>query len=131
MLRPTRSWTSRAKAVAANEKSLKHWIFWNLVLRKGLPHTVAAVIVKLAVPNGSRHVPFELFQGEGSDHDSIEVQSRGQGTMASNAPIFPKWIPIVHPTAAKENVGLMQTNFGLHLLPELWVGHLVLKRINK
>ena len=123
MLRPTRSWTSRAKAVAANEKSLKHWIFWNLVLRKGLPHTVAAVIVKLAVPDGSRHVPFELFQGEGSDHDSIEVQSRGQGTMASDAPICPKCIPAVHPAAAKVNVGLMQTNFGLHLLPELWVGH--------
>ena len=85
---------------------------------------MAVVIVNLAVPDGSRHVPFELFEGEGSDHDSIEVQSRGQGTMASDAPICPKWIPAVHPAAAKANVGLMQNDHGLHLLPEKWVGHL-------
>ena len=122
MLRPTRTWTSRVKAVAAKEQWLKHFIFWILV-QKGLPHTVAIVVVNLAVPDGSRHVPFELFQGEGSDHDSIEVQSRGQRTMASDAPICPEWIPAVHPAAAKANVGLMQTSHGLHLLPKHWVGH--------
>ena len=78
---------------------------------------MAVIVVNLAVPNGSRHVPFELFHGKGSDHDSIEVHSKGQGTMASDAPICPKWIPAVHPAAAKANVGLMQTNHGLHLLP--------------
>ena len=67
MLRPTRSWTSRAEAVAAKDKCLRHWIFWNLVLRKGLPHTVAVVIVKLAVPDGSRHAPFEPFAGNPAD----------------------------------------------------------------
>ena len=116
MLRPMQTWTSRVKTVAAKEKWLKRFVFWILV-QKGLPHTVAVVIVNLAVPNGSRHVPFELFEGEGSDHDSIEVQSGGQGTMASDPPICPKCIPAVHPAAAKANVGLMQTNHGLHLLP--------------
>ena len=47
MLRPTRSWTSRAEAVAAKDKCLKHWIFWNLVLRKGL--------LELAAHSGCRH----------------------------------------------------------------------------
>ena len=111
MLRPTRTWTSRVKAVAAKEKWLKRFIFWILV-QKGLPHTMAVVIVNLAVPDGSRHVPFELFEGEGSDHDSIEVQSGGQGTMASDAPICPKWILVVHPAAVnKANVGWMQNDF--------------------
>ena len=84
VLRPTRSWTSRAEAVAAKDKCLRHWIFWNLVLRKGLLHTVAVVIVKLAVPDGSRHAPFEPFAGNPADRVSAAVQSTSEGAMAAH-----------------------------------------------
>ena len=116
MLRPTRSWTSRAEAVAAKDKCLRHWIFWNLVLRKGLPHTVAVVIVKLAVPDGSRHAPFEPFAGNPADRVSAAVQSTSEGAMAAHNPVFPDCIPAVHPAArSKAKVGWMMSKYGLDL----------------
>ena len=124
MLRPTRSWTSRAEAVAAKDKCLRHWIFWNLVLRKGLPHTVAVVIVKLAVPDGSRHAPFEPFAGNPADRVSAAVQSTSEGAMAAHNPVFPDCIPAVHLVArSKAKVGWMMNDYGLPLILERWVGH--------
>ena len=99
-------------------------IFWNLVLKKGLPHIVAVVIVKLAVPNGSQHAPFEPFAGNPADRVSAAVQSTSEGAMAAHNPVFPDCIPAVHPAArSKAKVGWMMSKYSLPLLPERWVGH--------